>query len=109
MRLQGAFLAVLAVAVQASPTHSNHFDIARNRHRRQPSMMPSSLPDFLKVESDAAAASHCFPSAGFQMPSSVPPDVDNWWCDSNTEYAFLGFSYEVTMCMPFQRLFVSAA
>lgn len=40
----------------------------------------------------------CFPSANFQMPSSVPSSTHNWWCAEDTEYAFLGFSYEVTAC-----------
>lgn len=40
----------------------------------------------------------CFPAIGFQMPSAVPQDNTNWWCNPNTEYAFLGFSYEVTEC-----------
>ncbi|KAF9447196.1 glycoside hydrolase family 17 protein [Macrolepiota fuliginosa MF-IS2] len=34
------------------------------------------------------------------MPSEVPPDsrLSSWWCDPATEYAFMGFSYEVTAC-----------
>jgi hypothetical protein len=32
------------------------------------------------------------------MPSSVPSSTNGWWCSPNTEYAFLGFSYEVTAC-----------
>jgi hypothetical protein len=94
-----AFLAAFAVAVvNTSPTHSNRLDIARHRHRRD---NLTSLPALLKATSDAAMASsssNCFPSAGFQMPSSLPSNVNNWWCDPKTEYAFLGFSYEVTMC-----------
>ncbi|KDQ57758.1 glycoside hydrolase family 17 protein [Jaapia argillacea MUCL 33604] len=32
------------------------------------------------------------------MPS-VPPDISaNWWCHPETEYAFLGFSYEISAC-----------
>ncbi len=46
----------------------------------------------------AAEAGSCFPSIGFKMPDSVPTSLDNWWCDPTTEYAFLGFSYEVTAC-----------
>lgn len=42
-----------------------------------------------------SSASSCFPALGFQMPDDVPVDTDGWWCDPNTEYAFLGFSYEV--------------
>ncbi|EIW86705.1 glycoside hydrolase family 17 protein [Coniophora puteana RWD-64-598 SS2] len=32
------------------------------------------------------------------MPSAVTASADNWWCDESTEYAFMGFSYEVTAC-----------
>jgi len=44
---------------------------------------------------------NCFPAIGFKMPAGVDDimvDRSNWWCDYNTEYAFLGFSYEVTGC-----------
>jgi len=44
---------------------------------------------------------NCFPAIGFKMPADVDDimtDRSNWWCDYNTEYAFLGFSYEVTAC-----------
>lgn len=41
---------------------------------------------------------NCFPALGFEMPSSVPSSVTNWWCDHSTEYAFVGISYEVTAC-----------
>lgn len=42
----------------------------------------------------------CFPALGFEMPSEVPPDskFSSWWCDPVNEYAFVGFSYEVTAC-----------
>lgn len=46
---------------------------------------------------DVEAAS-CFPAVGFKMPSSVPSSIDNWWCEMDTEYGFLGFSYEVSAC-----------
>lgn len=42
--------------------------------------------------------STCFPALGFKTPSSVPASTDGWWCDPVNEYAFLGFSYEVTAC-----------
>ena len=41
---------------------------------------------------------NCFPSLGFKTPSDVPSSIDGWWCNATTEYAFLGFSYEVTAC-----------
>ncbi|KAG6916215.1 hypothetical protein DXG01_007845 [Tephrocybe rancida] len=33
---------------------------------------------------------------GFTMPTAVPTSLTNWWCNPNTEYGFVGFSYEVT-------------
>ena len=45
-----------------------------------------------------SAKASCFPALGFQMPKSLPSSTDGWWCDPSTEYAFLGFSYEVTAC-----------
>ncbi|KAH8108086.1 glycoside hydrolase superfamily [Cristinia sonorae] len=38
------------------------------------------------------------------MPSSVPKTLTDWWCDASTEYAFLGFSYEVTACQSRDQL-----
>ena len=46
----------------------------------------------------ATADASCFPALGFEMPETVPSSLDGWWCDSNTEYAFMGFSYEITQC-----------
>ena len=40
----------------------------------------------------------CFPALDFKMPATVPSSLDGWWCDSDTEYAFVGFSYEITQC-----------
>ena len=47
---------------------------------------------------DSGAGAHCFPAIGFHTPSQVPESTDGWWCDPATEYAFLGFSYEVSAC-----------
>ena len=44
------------------------------------------------------ATGNCFPALGFQMPSQTPNHLNQWWCDDTTEYAFMGFSYEVTAC-----------
>ncbi|KAK0448908.1 glycoside hydrolase superfamily [Desarmillaria tabescens] len=38
------------------------------------------------------------------MPATPPSTTNNWWCDMNTEYAFVGFSYEVTACQDFNQL-----
>jgi hypothetical protein len=45
-----------------------------------------------------AMTASCFPAYGFQMPSQVPNSMDGWWCNPADEYAFLGFSYEITLC-----------
>ena len=45
-----------------------------------------------------AMTTSCFPAYGFQMPSQVPSNLDGWWCNPADEYAFLGFSYEITPC-----------
>lgn len=54
----------------------------------------------LAAPASASSESHanCFPSLGFTTPSDVPSSTDDWWCSATTEYAFLGFSYEVTAC-----------
>ncbi|KAF4620617.1 hypothetical protein D9613_000782 [Agrocybe pediades] len=48
----------------------------------------------------------CFPALDFRMPRQVPHDsqLQHWWCDASTEYAFLGFSYEVTACQSAEQL-----
>ncbi|KAF5354952.1 hypothetical protein D9756_005421 [Leucocoprinus leucothites] len=52
------------------------------------------------------SAGDCFPALGFTMPSELPPESDfsSWWCDPADEYAFLGFSYEVTECQSKSKL-----
>ncbi|PWN29718.1 glycoside hydrolase [Jaminaea rosea] len=32
------------------------------------------------------------------MPTNVPDSVDNWWCSTQDEQAWLGFSYDVSWC-----------
>ncbi len=45
-----------------------------------------------------STATPCFPALDFKAPSHLPKGLDHWWCDPKTEYAFVGFSYEVTAC-----------
>ncbi|TFY58114.1 hypothetical protein EVJ58_g6619 [Rhodofomes roseus] len=52
----------------------------------------------------ALPAPFCFPALGFVMPPVLPPDNTLWWCDPSTEYAFVGFSYEVTACQTPEQL-----
>ncbi|KAJ3516518.1 hypothetical protein NLJ89_g1076 [Agrocybe chaxingu] len=58
-----------------------------------------------KVQSAAAGTPpDCFPALGFTMPTAVPSSTNNWWCNYDTEYAFMGFSYEVTACQSLTQL-----
>ncbi|KAI9509735.1 glycoside hydrolase superfamily [Russula earlei] len=49
-------------------------------------------------------SSSCFPAIGFKKPSHVPNSIEGWWCDPSTEYAFVGFSYEITACQSLFQL-----
>jgi hypothetical protein len=40
----------------------------------------------------------CFPAVGFKMPSATPTSLTNWWCNTDTEYAFVGFGYDISLC-----------
>ena len=63
-----------------------------------------SLPGIIIHEEPAAnqslAATSCYPGLGFAKPAknALPKDNSGWWCNPSDEYAFLGFSYEVTAC-----------
>ena len=48
----------------------------------------------------ASAGASCFPALDFKMPTTVPSSLKGWWCHSDMEYAFVGFSYEITQCTP---------
>ena len=48
-----------------------------------------------------SGVSSCFPALDFHKPLVLPQDNTHWWCDPSTEYAFVGFSYEVTACEVF--------
>ncbi|CAA7267457.1 unnamed protein product [Cyclocybe aegerita] len=56
------------------------------------------------VPRKAGGPPNCFPAIGFKMPLHIPHSVANWWCDYDTEYAFMGFSYEVTACQSLEQL-----
>lgn len=47
----------------------------------------------------------CFPAPGFQTPRNVPSSTDNWWCDPDSEYAFVGFSYEDSACQSYDQMY----
>ncbi|KAL9935568.1 hypothetical protein V8E36_005916 [Tilletia maclaganii] len=48
----------------------------------------------------------CFPALDFKMPNYVPSTdaLDGWWCDMRDEYAFMGFSYDLSSCPSLRKL-----
>ncbi|KAF9007458.1 B-(1-6) glucan synthase [Cyathus striatus] len=68
------------------------------------SVTPTRTIDLEKRASAAKAPPNCFPAIGFTMPTATPSSLTNWWCDRSTEYAFVGFSYEVTACQSLSQL-----
>ncbi|KAF8813502.1 hypothetical protein BYT27DRAFT_7220417 [Phlegmacium glaucopus] len=38
------------------------------------------------------------------MPTATPASLTDWWCNYDTEYAFVGFSYEITACQSLTTL-----
>ena len=46
----------------------------------------------------------CFPALDFAMPDDTPASLDGWWCNMEDEYAFLGFSYDVSACQSQEQL-----
>ncbi|KAF8502307.1 glycoside hydrolase family 17 protein [Russula emetica] len=78
----------------------------RSPHYRNDSTLNESVSSSLAAPASVSSKSdaNCFPSLGFNTPSNVPSSIDGWWCSATTEYAFLGFSYEVTSCQSLQQL-----
>ncbi|KAG1777729.1 glycoside hydrolase superfamily [Suillus placidus] len=83
--------------------HSSRSSSNSSTHPLSGVIAVGSAPPAPATSTDGSSSS-CFPSAGFQMPSSVPSSTGGWWCSPNTEYAFLGFSYEVTACQSASKL-----
>jgi hypothetical protein len=81
-----------------SSISKNSQSFLNHTHSLVPTPTPTSTPTSAFVPSSSSLSSNCFPSVGFQSPSTVPDSTDDWWCDPTTEYAFVGFSYEVTAC-----------
>ncbi|KAH7099021.1 glycoside hydrolase [Auriculariales sp. MPI-PUGE-AT-0066] len=57
----------------------------------------------------AACGTACFPSLAFTPPtvaSGSAPNVnlDSWWCTRSSEYAFMGFSYDITACPSYDEM-----
>ncbi len=74
--------------------------LSRLSHCRNDSTSSESASSSLAAPTSVSFGprSNCFPALGFKMPSKVPGSIYGWWCNPATEYAFLGFSYEVTAC-----------
>lgn len=109
-----SFLTALAVIAAVIPNTS-----ASKLHRRRCRATPSTGPGAINVGSKPTSApsdapdpadtprptsnpkpsSGCFPSAGFNTPDSPSgTPLEDWWCPRTSEYAFMGFSYDVTGC-----------
>lgn len=71
-------------------------------HPKLPNRTVRAVEDIQRSGPDASVvdstSSNCFPAIGFRMPETTPASLTNWWCSYDTEYAFVGFSYEVTAC-----------
>lgn len=93
-------LPILAAPIPdvAAPVEAAVNDVANTKSFSATSSTSSAAPSATPSDGPSSAGGSCFPALGFKMPSSVPDSTDNWWCDASTEYAFLGFSYEVTAC-----------
>jgi hypothetical protein len=74
--------------------------LSHRSHCCNDSVFDESVSSSLAAPASVSSRSHtsCFPSLGFKTPPNVPSSIDGWWCSATTEYAFLGFSYEVTPC-----------
>lgn len=107
-----ATLALLssAVLVLAFPNQAHKAAVKHKRARRGRALCgtrhgPGNLNALSTLsQSPARPAQGCFPSLNFPMPDSVPSNLDDWWCDANTEYAFMGFSYGVTPCQGLDQI-----
>jgi hypothetical protein len=87
--------AVLTLASPLPPdpfVHHNPTSNGSQFNTQAVSVRSSALPP------RSGAGTDCFPAIGFRTPSQVPGSTEGWWCDPVTEYAFVGFSYEVTAC-----------
>ncbi|KAF8303315.1 hypothetical protein DL93DRAFT_453633 [Clavulina sp. PMI_390] len=59
------------------------------------------------IEQAKLQESACYPALGFDLPAnqSLPTaDVSKWWCDSEAEQGFFGFSYDVGACKSLMQM-----
>ncbi|KAK0550223.1 hypothetical protein OC845_002753 [Tilletia horrida] len=67
--------------------------------------MPLPVPTRKPDKNETGSLTSCFPALDFNMPADVPNGgLDGWWCSMKDEYAFLGFSYDLSSCPSLQTL-----
>ena len=62
------------------------------------SAAPLDTRDDQVAPNDDGLFGSCYPALDFVKPLIMPHNNTHWWCDPSTEYAFMGFSYEITDC-----------
>ncbi|KAI0305773.1 hypothetical protein B0F90DRAFT_1808931 [Multifurca ochricompacta] len=96
------FLPVVLVLASPFPPDSR---VHNDPHLNVTQSLPPAAPKPTSVPHPSSGpGSHCFPAIGFETPSKVPASTEGWWCDPTSEFAFLGFSYEVTACQSLSQL-----
>ena len=97
----GSLAAASVVRGAACPLDSPSA-IAISSRSSSPALAAPFKPSFATPnvsKSEGRRTSNCFPALSFKMPKEYLPKLsDDWWCDEESEYAFMGFSYEVTAC-----------
>ncbi|KAF8622003.1 hypothetical protein AX15_007357 [Amanita polypyramis BW_CC] len=96
---------VLACALSVATVALGAACPARRPALRSPSSPAALAPSSSNTtEIKSTTSSNCFPALDFSMPRSLPNSLAGWWCDKRSEYAFMGFSYEVSACQSLQQL-----
>ncbi|KAH9957906.1 hypothetical protein BC827DRAFT_1261439 [Russula dissimulans] len=67
-------------------------------------LLPTALVLASPFSPDSRGQDDNFFNDSVSAPPAVPPSTEGWWCDPSTEYAFVGFSYEVTACQSVYQL-----
>ncbi|KAK0529377.1 hypothetical protein OC834_003716, partial [Tilletia horrida] len=82
--------------IPTSTSASASASLASSRPKPTPTKTPTPTPQ----------PKSCFPALDFKMPDEVPDAdaPDGWWCDMQDEYAFLGFSYDLSSCPSLKTL-----
>ncbi|KAI0743866.1 glycoside hydrolase superfamily [Daedaleopsis nitida] len=70
----------------------------RNGNANPLARLTGTVTPIKNVATSSNTGGSCFPALDFKMPDNVPDNLSGWWCDPSTEYAFVGFSYEISAC-----------